>query len=105
MSKRVFWTNKLNEWPKVIPPEVWLTDLNIDEGVGRGNRVTRSLIIKGVAYHQDPVQQVTIVTNFISSLKENQFFAQGFSEIKMENMVSKQLNGMPVKNFTISCKK
>jgi Tfp pilus assembly protein PilN len=105
VEERVYWTNKLNELPKAIPPGVWLRNLSFDERLARQKELARSLTIQGVAYHQDPVREIEMVTRFVANLQENKLFAQGFTEIKMENMSSRQLNGFAVKNFTISCQK
>lgn len=103
IDKRIFWTSKLDQLPKIIPPGLWLTDLAVAEKLLKGDRVSRSLTIKGVAYHEDPVQEIGVITKFVSRLKENNAFAQGFTEIKLDSMASAQLKEMPVKNFAISC--
>ena len=104
IDKRVLWTDKLNELPRAIPPGAWLTNLSFDDRLSKDNKASRSLTIKGVAYHEDPVREVGIVTRFVSNLKANKLFARGFKEIKLEAMTSRELKGMAVKNFTISCK-
>lgn len=103
IDKRVFWTAKFNELPKIIPPGMWLTDLSFTDELSRDNRVFRSLTIKGAVYQEDPAQGIETVTGFVSDLKENKNFFQGFTEIKLDSMTSAELKGMPVKNFTISC--
>lgn len=103
VDKRTFWTNKFNELPKITPPGVWLTELSFSDELSNENRIVRSLTIRGVAYHEDPVQEIRIVTKFASNLKENKDFFQFFKEIKLESMVSGELEGMSVKNFVITC--
>ena len=104
IDKRTLWTNKFNELPKIIPHGVWLNNLSITDELSRGNRVSRSLIISGTAYHENPVQEIGLVTKFASGLRENEVFARGFKEITMDGMSSAELSGMQVKKFTISCK-
>jgi len=105
IDKRVFWTAKFNELPKIIPPGLWLTYLSFTDRLSKDNRVIRSLSIKGVAYQEDSAQEIGIVTEFVSNLKENKKFFQGFTEIKLDSMTSAELKGMPVKNFAVSCLK
>lgn len=103
IDNRVFWTDKFNELPKIIPPGMWLTDLSIRDGLSKQNKTDRSFVIKGTAYHEDPVQEIGIVTKFVSNLKESSIFSQGLAQIKLDAMTSAELRKMPVKNFTISC--
>lgn len=103
IEKRVFWTTKFNELPKVVPPGVWLRNLSLSDELARGNKFNRSLDIKGTAYHQDPARQIEIVTKLVSNLKENQKFSQGFKEIKLDSMTGAEVGGRAVKNFNISC--
>ena len=103
IDQRFFRTNSFNELPKVIPPGVWLTELSLIDRLSKENKITHSLNIKGVAYHEDPVREIGIVTKFVSNLKENKIFSRGFEDIKLDTMSSAELKGMPVKNFTISC--
>ncbi len=105
IDKRVFWTDKFNEIPKEIPAGVWLTNLFFSDEVAKKNKVERSLIIEGIAYHEDPVQEIGIVTKFVSDLKENEIFFQGLEEIKLDSMASIELQTMPVKKFVITCTK
>lgn len=102
ITDRVFWTNKFNELPRIIPPGAWLTDLSFNDRVSK-NKVNRSLTIKGIVHHEDHAQEVRVITNFVSSLKENQNFFEGFEEIELESMDSIEVQGTPVKNFTIIC--
>ncbi|MBL7085391.1 MAG: pilus assembly protein PilM [Candidatus Omnitrophica bacterium] len=105
VDNRIFWTNKFNELPKAIPPGVWLTELSISDKLAGGNKVSRSLVIKGVAYHEDPVQEIGRVTKFVSNLKDSEVFSRGFKEIELSSMKSGELKKMPVKDFVISCLK
>ena len=105
IDKRVFWTAKFNELPKIIPPGAWLTNLSFTDRLSRDNRIIRSLTIKGMTYHEDSARGMGIVTKFVSNLKKNEKFFQGFTEVRLDSMTSAELKGMPVKNFTISCLK
>ncbi|MBN2096864.1 MAG: pilus assembly protein PilM [Candidatus Omnitrophica bacterium] len=102
IDQRIYWTDKFSEIPKIILPGVWFTELNIKEDAGQAAPL-RSLLIRGVAYHEDPVQEIGIVTKFVSALKESKTFSRGFSEIKLDSMASGDFKGLPVKNFVISC--
>jgi len=103
INKKVFLTDEFNELPKLIPPGVWLTNLNFNDKLSKGNKVNRSLVLKGTAYHESAVREIGIVSKFVSNLKESKAFSQGFKEIKLDSMSSGELKGMPVKDFTISC--
>lgn len=105
IDKRILWTIKFNELSKIIVPGLWLTDLYFSEEITKDNRANRSLNIKGVAYHEDPVQEIGMITKFVSNLKENKGFSDGLGEITLESMASVQLQEKVVKEFSISCKK
>jgi Tfp pilus assembly protein PilN len=103
IDKKIFLTAKFNELPRIIPPGVWLTDLSLNESLFQGKGVKRSLTIRGMAYHQDPMRGIGMVTKFVSNLKENETFSRGFKEIKLDSMTSVELEKKTVKNFAISC--
>ena len=103
IDRRVFWTNKLNELPKMLPPGLWLTDLSFTDKLFGENKVDRSLVLKGVSLHEDPVREIGIITRFVSNLKENLIFSRGFKEIKLDSMQGAEVKKRAVKNFIISC--
>ena len=105
IDKRTFWTAKFNELPKMIPPGLWLTELTISESLSKDNKVSRSLSIKGMAYDEDPVREIGIITKFVSNLKENESFSQDFRQIGLDSMTSGEMEGRLVKRFSISCSK
>ena len=103
IDKRTFWTAKFNELPKMIPPGLWLTELTISESLSKDNKGSRFLSIKGMAYDEDPVREIGIITKFVSNLKENESFFRDFRQIKLDSMTSGEMEGRPVKRFSISC--
>jgi hypothetical protein len=103
IDQRVFWTDKLNEIPRLIPEGVWLTNLSFNDEFSQNSGIQRRLTIRGSAYHRNPVQEIAIVTRFAADLKQSQKFARGFAEIQLESMDSAQIQGKPIKNFTIIC--
>jgi len=103
VGKDVFVTDKFNELPKIIPPGIWLTNFSFSDRFTRDGRINRSLTIRGVAYHENPVREIGLVTKFVSNAKANANFAKGFQDIKLSSMTASELKGMPVKDFTISC--
>lgn len=105
IDKRILWTIKFNELSKIIVPGLWLTDLYFTEEITKDNRAIRSFDIKGIAYHEDPVQEIGIITKFVSKLKENKGFSDGLGEITLESMTSAQLQEKVIKEFSISCVK
>jgi hypothetical protein len=61
------------------------------------------LRIQGVAYHEDPTEQLDIITKLITNMKANAVFSRGFSEIKLGGMSSVEVEGVSAKSFTITC--
>jgi Tfp pilus assembly PilM family ATPase len=105
IDERTLWTPKFNELPKMTPPGLWLTELNISESLLKDNKVSRFLSIKGMAYDEDPVREIGMITKFVSNLKENESFSRDFRQIKLDSMASGKMEGRPVKIFSISCVK
>ncbi len=103
IDKRISWTAKLNELPKLIPPGVWLTNLSFNQKILKDNKVIRSVTLRGIAYYENPGRGIEVITALVSGLNENKEFSRGFKEIKLDSMTSAQLEGMTVKDFTISC--
>ncbi|MFC1699033.1 pilus assembly protein PilM [Candidatus Omnitrophota bacterium] len=97
------WTSILNELPKIVFPEVWLTSLSFSGDSSKGNKIKRSFKLRGLAYHEDPVQGVGVITKFTSALKENKEFSRGFEQIELLSMTSAKIGEIQVKQFTVVC--
>lgn len=103
ITKRIIWTTKFNELPKIIPPGLWLTNLDFFQKLSKDNKLSWILTIEGAAYHEDAVREIGIITKFVSNLKENKVFSGDFQKIELISMTSGAIEGMPVKMFSISC--
>jgi Tfp pilus assembly protein PilN len=99
IDRRIFWTEKLNELPKLLPPGVWLVELAIIDEVAQA----KTLMVKGIAYHEDPVQEIGLITKLVANMRANQAFSRGLNDVTLGPMTSQDLQGMTAKSFSIYC--
>lgn len=62
-----------------------------------------NLTINGYVYLEDKNQQIRLVNNMVTKLKDNKNFAGKFENINLLNVRSVTLNNYPVTQFDVSC--
>lgn len=90
-SRDFMWSQKLNEISDNLPRGVWLTKMQLEGGI---------LLINGSAVSKTQTEMIS-VHSFNTSLKDNHAFMRDFSEIELEYIKSRTINGTPVADFTI----
>ncbi|HOY09365.1 MAG TPA: PilN domain-containing protein [Candidatus Omnitrophota bacterium] len=90
-NRDFMWSQKLNEISDNLPRGVWLTKMQLEQGV---------LLINGSAVSKTQTEMIG-VHSFNTSLKDNDAFMKDFSEIELEYIKSRTINGTPVADFTI----
>ena len=90
-SRDFMWSQKFNEISDNLPRGVWLTKMQLEQGV---------LLINGSAVSKSQTEMIS-VHSFNTSLKNSAAFMKDFSEIELEYIKSRTINGTPVADFTI----
>jgi len=123
MVKRFSWAKKLGSLNDAVTPGIWLTQLEYDEKLverpragasnaqkGRESQgkpamekiLQRYLVISGAASSMGE-EGTALIGRFIKSLKDNESFYSGFSDIELGNIRREQVSGQEIMNFKITC--
>ena len=104
IGERIYWTTKFNELPKNLPEGIWFEEIKLQERVSEGARRTQiSLILKGNVYLGDVSGEMELLNKFLSDLKKNRAFFEGFQEAKLTSVKRGKSGDFEVTKFEISC--
>ncbi len=73
LKRNIIWSQKLAQLRKIIPKEVWLTNLSFEKKTGKDTQGF-SLYLKGGLIPQDKTSPLGTLTKFINKLKEDKDF-------------------------------
>lgn len=95
--KKFFWSEKLLFLSEIMPAELWLKTIR----VGKENeiRLQGFLLPSSVAEERRPI---SILSNFIRSLQENEEFFKDFSEISLVDVKSVSTKDKDIFEFNIT---
>lgn len=99
-DKRAYWTLKMGELARAIPPTAVVTRLSYSDTVTVEGNIVSQLSLDGKIVSQPKVNSLDEMNRFAASLKNNKDFMQNFSELRIASIrrVEDQLN------FVIECK-
>ncbi len=120
---KTLWSEKLYLINKLIPPQMWLTNIIIEskeikleptvepkkkkEPEKTANpfktQTLETLIIKGSATSLIEAEIIASITQFVALLKEEASFNRGFQDIKLGQLQSSKEGNLTVMNFVIYC--
>lgn len=102
-----FWSQKMNDISDLLPPGVWLTQMELEH-----RRVTGSqgeilsegslLMIHGRVYSKEK-DEAAIVGKYISALKAKKGFSKDFEDIRLENVQTRGLGQIQAAEFVLAC--
>jgi len=100
IKKQLYVTLPLDIIPRVIPKGIWLDKFSFnkrEEGMAE-------LILEGTAYLAASDKEFTLVTQFVSNLRENSDFNKYFKEINIASLDRGQFDNLTATKFSIYCK-
>ncbi len=100
IDDRFYWTHKFSRLPALLPDKVWLNSMRI---FTEDDRARRRLLIRGMIYTEDKAEEIELVNRFISNLKQDSVFFEGFSEIELISLERMKIGGFDIVEFSISC--
>ena len=115
LTRGFSWAQKLNALSDSMTPGIWMAELSYDEtslqkkeanksarAVKAKKSLIRSLMLSGYAYTagEDPT---AAIGKFISSLKANRNFYDGFQNIAIESIKGEKIENQEVMSFKIVC--
>lgn len=95
---------------KSLPEGLWLTNLNIKNGVTSAkdqenvnNNNIWEVTFNAIVYSTDPMLEIKIVNDFMSKLRKNKDLAKYVSNITLVNMYQQEINNHKVVMFLVKC--
>lgn len=101
IKDQLYLTELLDVIPRLAPEGIWLSNLSFKNERAQ-NRI--ELILEGIAYLADSSREIRLVNTFLSSLKESPLFIKFFNNITVVSLDNKQIEGITVTSFLISCR-
>lgn len=93
--KKVFWSEKLLILSKIMPAELWLKTIQMDD---ESKMRLKGFLLPAFAEERP----IAILSKFIRNLQENKEFFKDFSEISLVNVKSVPGKGKEVYEFNIA---
>lgn len=103
VSSRTYFTPRLIDLARSIPANIWLTEVNFEEGVNKRNaaKVFRRLSIRGYCTIDGKVSETDLINNFLIDLKEDGAVNKGMSKADIVSVEKQELEGEKVASFEI----
>lgn len=100
IDDRFYWTHKFSRLPALLPDKAWINSIMI---FAEDDRIRRRLLIRGMIYTEDKAEEIELVNRFISNLKQDPVFFEGFSEVELISLEKMRIGDFDIVEFSISC--
>ncbi|MFA5388254.1 MAG: pilus assembly protein PilM [Candidatus Omnitrophota bacterium] len=103
ISSRTYLTFRLEDVVKVLPQNMWLSEISFEEKIDKKNtsRITRYLNIKGYYVTDEKAGDKDIVNTFLSGLKKSRV-NNGMSRADIVSVKRTEIKGAKVSSFEVS---
>ena len=103
ISNRTYFTSRLMELAKVIPNNIWLTEIDFEEKENKKDfsKVSRSLDLKGYCVIVGRRGETDIINNFFMDLKEDKTISKGMSTADIVSVENSEIENEKVAVFEI----
>ncbi|MBU1852480.1 MAG: pilus assembly protein PilM [Candidatus Omnitrophica bacterium] len=103
ISSRTYITTRLMDLAKLVPQDIWLTEVSFEEKVDKKNvsKISRQLSIMGYCVVSANMSETDIVNKFLTDLKQGRDIKKGMSKMGIASLETKKMQGRKVANFGI----
>ena len=105
ISSRTYLTPMLQNIVKVMPKDMWFSEVNFEEKIDKKNtyKAARSLNIKGYCIAIDKIgEKDDSINTFLSNMRESKNINKGISKADIVSVKKIDMNDKKVSNFEIS---
>ncbi|MCX5693203.1 MAG: pilus assembly protein PilM [Candidatus Omnitrophica bacterium] len=104
ISSRTYLTPRLQDAVKILPKNMWLSEVNFEEKIDKKNtsKITRFFNIKGYYVIDEKISDKDVVNVFLSKLKETSGINKGMPRADIVSVKRIEMKGMKVSSFEIS---
>ena len=103
VDKRVYFTTKMNELAKWVPPNVRLSQWSYTDEITPAGTSNVVMTIEGYVLSSDAGSELSVVNKLVSNLTGDGEFMQGFEEIRIARTAKEELPDRTVTKFTLDC--
>ncbi len=113
-QNKTIWTQKLYLIHKLLPAQVWLTNINLESKTTKPDsskadlkakpQTNTILTIKGSATSLVEPEIISSITQFVEALKKDADFVKEFPDIKLGSLQSDKRGNLIIMSFVIYCK-
>lgn len=104
-EKRVYFTPKMNELAKSVPPNVQLVKWVYTDTLNTQGASDVVMKLEGYVLSPEAGSELSVMNKMITQLSENKIFMMGFSEIRIGRTSKDEIEGKAVTRFTLDCLK
>lgn len=103
ISNRTYFTGRLMELARIIPNNIWLTEIGFEEKENKKDfsRVSRFLDIKGYCVLVGRRGETDIINSFFMDLKENKTISKGMNKADIVSVENSEIENEKVAVFEI----
>lgn len=99
IDKRLYWTQKLSEIAKLVPPTIQIVSIEAVDMTGKTGTPAASVKIDGKLYPGEGMNPLLEVNRFAEALRKNSTFMRGMTDVKINSI----RRGIEDINFTVDC--
>jgi len=96
----VSWSQVLSALNKIIPKQIWLHSITTEIDAAKNKTMT----LRGSATSLAEAQIISAISQFVSSLKENELFKQNFQDVRLGPLRAEKKGNFTVMNFSLTCR-
>ncbi len=105
VEKRVYFTTKMNELAKSMPPNIRFVKWTYSDVLSAEGESNVVMEMAGYVLSSDAGSELSVLNKLVAQLKENKNFMFGFSEIRIGRTSKDDLDGKTVTRFSLDCLK
>src|SRR3989338_794524 len=104
ISSRTYLTSRLQDIVKILPQNMWLSEVNFEEKIDKKNtsKIIRFFNIKGYYVIDEKAGDKDVVNVFLSKLKETSGINKGMPRADIVSVKRIEMKGVKVSSFEIS---
>ena len=102
-ENRVYFTTKMNELAKIVPPSVKLSQWTYTDEPNAQGLSEITMRIDGFVMTPDSGGELSVINRLVTQLTESKDFMKGFAEIRIARTSKAQVDELMVTKFTLDC--
>ena len=103
LDRRNYFTLKMNELAKLVPPQMRLAQLHYDDTINARGGSDLTLHLEGYVFSSEAGSELSAINRLVKQLLENKDFMEGIDEIKIASTKRAMVKAVPATRFVLDC--